>query len=907
VRTLGEFFLILFLRLMFWFRYRVKVKGLEKLTPEALNKPAGTLFLPNHPAAFIDPALVVMSAWPKFRLRPLIIEYMYFLPIVHGVMKFIGALPVPDFESSNNSIKRKRGERVINEMIKGLEHKDNFLIYPAGRLKHTGIEDLGGASAVHQIIQECPNVNIVLVRTKGLWGSSFSRALIGRSPPLFPTIWNGVKIALKNLLFFTPRRHITLEFEPAPADFPYHASRIEMNRWLEKWYNKPDGLTQQQGELPGDSLILVSYKFWKKDLPKVYEPPKKEEVKITLTDVPEDVQQKVYAKLSELTELPTSKISPEMSLPFDLGLDSLDTADLASYLTDQFDVGIVPVTELTTVSKVLGIASKQIEIEKAEEKETADVLKWKFQGKREVARIAEGETIPEVFLNNAARMGNAPACADLRSGVLTYSRLKLGVLVLADYIQKQPGHYIGILLPASVGSMLCVLATLLAGKVPCMINWTQGKRHLESVAETSKVEVVLTSWAFLERLENVDLDGLDDKLVMLETARREFGLFTKLKALYRSKLSPKSILKKFGADKLKPDDEAVLLFTSGTESMPKGVPLSHKNVLSNQRATFEAIDLYTDDVLLCILPPFHSFGFTTTGLITLLSGIRSAFSPSPIDGKAMAQAFEMWEATIMCGAPSFIKNLLNVATPEQLKTMRLCVTGAERAPPELFQMMARMGKERCVVEGYGVTECSPVIAANRFGQPRKGVGEPVPGVEVLIVHPETMEPMQTDAQGLILVRGPNVFKGYLNPGVASPFVTVIGKEWYNTGDLGFLDSGNRLTISGRKKRFIKVGGEMVSLPAVEECLLHAATLRGWATEQEGPPLAILGKEEEGQKSKITLVTTFKIGLDDVNQTLRDGGFSNLVRVSEVIQIPEIPVMGTGKINYRALEQEHLVS
>jgi long-chain-fatty-acid--[acyl-carrier-protein] ligase len=906
MQTFLEFLLVISLRIMFWFRYRVTVKGLDKLTPEALSKSGGILFLPNHPAALVDPALVVISVWPKFRLRPMIIEYMYFLPLVHGVMKFIRALPVPDFESSNNSIKRKRGERVIKDMIKGIEQKDNFLIYPAGRLKHTGIEDLGGASAVHQIIQEAPNVNIVLVRTKGLWGSSFSRALTGKSPPLFPTMWDGFKIALKNLFFFTPRRHVTLEFEAAPADFPYRASRIELNRWLEKWYNKPDGLTQQSGESPGDSLMLVSYKFWKKEIPEVYKKPEVEEVEIKLNDVGDEVQQKIYAKLSELTEIPVTKIHPELNLAFDLGLDSLDTADLASFLSDQFDVGIIPVTELTTVGRVLGIASKQIIIEGKEEEEASDVSKWKFTGKREHARIAEGDTIPEVFLNNAKKMGNAPCCADLRSGVLSYSSFKLGVILLADYIQKQPGKYVGILLPASVGAMMCVIATLLARKVPCMINWTQGKRHLESVIEVSKIEVVLTSWAFLEKLENVDLDGVDDKLIMLETARREFGIFAKLKALYRSKLSTKSILKKFGADQLKPDDEGVLLFTSGTESMPKGVPLSHKNILSNQRATFETIDLYNDDVLLCILPPFHSFGFTTTGLITLLSGIRAAFSPSPIDGKAMAQAFERWEATIACGAPSFIKALLTTATPEQLKTMRVCVTGAEKAPPELFQMMARMGKERCVVEGYGITECSPVIAANKYGQPRKGVGEPLHNVELLIVNLETMEPVPSDVQGLILVRGPSVFAGYLNPGIASPFVTVIGKEWYNTGDLGFLDASNRLTISGRKKRFIKIGGEMVSLPAVEESLLHAASLRGWAKGQEGQPLAVLGKEDEGTKSKLTLITTFKVGVDDINQTLRDSGFSNLVRISEVIQVPEIPLMGTGKINYRILEQEHLV-
>lgn len=905
MRTFFEFLLVIFLRFIFWFRYRVTVKGLENLNPQTLTKPGGVLFLPNHPAAFVDPALVVISTWPKFRVRPMIIEYMYFLPVVHSIMKFIRALPVPDFETSSNSIKRKRGERVIKEMIKGLAEGDSFLIYPSGRLKHTGIEDIGGASGVHDILQESPTANVVLVRTKGLWGSSFSRALIGRSPPLFPTIWNGVKIAFKNLLFFTPRRHITLEFSPAPADFPYQSSRIELNRWLERWYNKPDGLTKQEGELPGDSLMLVSYKFWKKDFPQVYEKPVVKQVEINLKEIDPVVQNKVYAKLAELTEFDVNKIKPEMSLAIDLGLDSLDTADLAAYLNDQFDVGTVPVLELTTVGKVLAIASKQIEISEKEEEEDTDVSLWNKPIERHVTSLAAGKIIPEVFLNNCERMGDAAACADLRSGVLTYKRMKLGVIVLAEYIRKLEGQYVGILLPASCGATMCVLATQLAGKTPLMINWTLGKRHLESVMELTDVKTVLTSWAFLERLDNVDLNGIDDRLVMLESIRREFTIIDKLKGFFRSKKHTKTILKIFGTDKVKEEDPAVLLFTSGSESAPKGVPLSHKNILSNQAGVSKAIDIYSDDVLLGILPPFHSFGFSTTGIIGLLLGIRTAYSPNPTDGKAMAKAFEKWNVTIMCGAPMFIKTLLSAASAAQLKTMRVCVTGAEKAPAELFAQIAKFGKEQCVIEGYGITECAPVLTANRLGQPRKGVGTPIQDVEILIVNQDTLEPVPTNTQGLILARGPNVFSGYLNPGLRDPFVNVIGKQWYNTEDLGFLDENGRLTISGRKKRFIKVGGEMVSLMAIEDALNHAAPRKKWPMSEDGHTLALLGKEEEGSKSKFVLITTFPVSLDEINQTLREAGFSNLVRISEIIEIEEIPLMGTGKVHYRKLEGEYL--
>lgn len=905
MKKILEWLLIRSLKIALWFRYRVTVKGLENLTPEALDKPGGVLFLPNHPAIFVDPILVALTVWPKFPIRPLIIEYMYFTPIIHGVMKFLNALPVPDFETSSNSLKRKRNEKVMKEMVKGLKHGENFLLYPAGRLKHAATEDIGGASATHRMIHEAPEANVVLIRTKGLWGSSFSRALTGNVAPLSQIIKHGIKIVLKNLLFFTPRRQVIIEISPAPKDFPYKARRLELNRWLEQWYNQPDGLTKQEGKHPGDSLVLVSYSIWKEELPEIRQQQKMEEHVIEVEGVPQEIQDKIIAKLTELTEFEPSAILSNLSLSSDLGMDSLDTSELAAYIQDQFETGPVPVTELTTVGHVMGIASKQIKIEEEVEEIKRDIIQWRHVGHRFRTQIAHGDTIPEVFLHNCERMGNAPACADARSGILTYSRLKLAVLVLAEHIRHLPGKYIGILLPASVGAYLSVLACQLAGKVPLMINWTIGPRHLESVRKLSDVQVVLTSWAFLERLDSVDLNGIDDILVMLESIKREFTLMDKIRGFIRSKRSTKSIMKTFEIDKQSKDDQAVLLFTSGTESMPKGVPLSHENILSNERSAFQTIDLFSDDVLFGILPPFHAYGFSTSGLMGFLSGIRSAFYPNPTDGKGLASGFETWGVTVMSGAPTFIKTMIKAATPEQLKTMRLCVTGAEKAPPELFQLMADIGKEQCLLEGYGVTECSPILTANRSGKPRKGVGAPVPGVELCVIHPETHDLLQLGSEGLILAKGKNVFAGYLNPGIESPFITVNGQSWYNTGDIGFLDEENRLTISGRMKRFVKVGGEMVSLLAIEDALLDASQGKKWPIRDEGPTLAIIAKEYPGAKPAIILITTFDTTTEEINNTLSEGGFSHLVRVTNTITLEDIPIMGTGKINYRVLEEEYL--
>jgi long-chain-fatty-acid--[acyl-carrier-protein] ligase len=272
VRTVLEFFLALFLRFVLWFRYKITIKGLDKLNPTTLNKPGGVLFLSNHPAVFVDAVSVSLALWPKYRTRALIIEYMYNLPVVNWVMRSLNALPVPNFGTSSNSLKRKRNEAVIQAVIDGLKVKENFLIFPAGRCKSNSREALDGASAVHRIVQESPQTNVVLVRVKGLWGSRFSRALTGQTPAFFPVIFWGIKQVLKNLLFFTPRREVIVEFEPAPTNFPYQANRLDFNHYLEHWYNQPDGLTSQKEESPGDSLVLVSYSRWRDEFPVVWEP-----------------------------------------------------------------------------------------------------------------------------------------------------------------------------------------------------------------------------------------------------------------------------------------------------------------------------------------------------------------------------------------------------------------------------------------------------------------------------------------------------------------------------------------------------------------------------------------------------------------------------------------------------------
>lgn len=434
MRTLVKHLIALFFTVAFWFRYKITVKGMEKLTPEALNKPGGILFLPNHPTVFADPTMVTLSVWPKFPIRPMIVEYQYYQPIVYPIMRFLDALPIPNFNASSNSLKRKRSEQVIEKVIEALKNGENFLIYPAGKTKSTGYEAIGGASGVHRILSAAPDSNIVLVRTKGLWGSSFSRAYIGQSPPLFPTLFAGMKHVFKNLLFFTPRREVIIEVQPAPLDFPYGGSRLEINRYLEKFYNQPDGLTKQEGKYPGDSFIQVSLSAWGNVVPQI-ETKESTEDTYNLSKVPQDVQQGVINKLAEMTEYDPAQIQPNMNIAADLGMDSLDISELAAYLQDNFDVANVPFNELTTVGRVIAIAAKQIQFKEESVDEDVDVSKWnKDRGPQTRLKVAEGSTIQEAFLNSCDKWSNLIAVGDARSGLLSYRQLKMRALLVAEMI-----------------------------------------------------------------------------------------------------------------------------------------------------------------------------------------------------------------------------------------------------------------------------------------------------------------------------------------------------------------------------------------------------------------------------------------------------------------------------------------
>jgi long-chain-fatty-acid--[acyl-carrier-protein] ligase len=299
--------------------------------------------------------------------------------------------------------------------------------------------------------------------------------------------------------------------------------------------------------------------------------------------------------------------------------------------------------------------------------------------------------------------------------------------------------------------------------------------------------------------------------------------------------------------------------------------------------------------LLGFLPTFHSFGLTVCTLLPLVTGLRVAYHPNPNESRKIAKIINNWGASIMAGTPTFLRSILQAGQPEQFGTLRTLISGAERAPADLFERVKNLPHPIEVVEGYGITECSPVVSMNRLGEPRIGVGRPLEGTTIKIVHPVTYEDTPLGSDGLILIHSPSVFPGYLETKL-NPFLDLHGIRYYNSGDIGRLESGS-LVITGRLKRFIKIAGEMVSLTAVEEALQKQIPSYG-----DAPSVAVLAQGAEGDgRPTLTLFTTTQITADAANKILRESGFPHLVTISNVIKLKDLPLLGSGNTEYQTFK------
>lgn len=874
-------------------RYRIEICGWENIKNHSFKKPGGIVFLPNHPAE-IDPVIVESLLWPLFRPRPLVVEHFYYLKGFRWFMHLVKAIPLPTMDALASKWRGKKVDQCMQEIVKGLKEKNHFMIYPSGRLKISGFEIIGGASFVHRLLRLYPDLNIVLVRTTGLWGSQFSRAITGISPNFGQILRRCAKLLCKSGFFFMPRRNVRVEFSLPPLDFPWDTTRVDFNKYLEEWYNR-------YPEPGAEPLTLISYSHWKKKVPKITQQEASMEL-VSNQIVTSDVQKTIFAHLSRVSGHSEEKITREMHLSRDLGLDSLDIASLCVFLEEQYAVIGVNPEKLQVVEDLLQIASG------SKKEKNNSILPplpeaWIEKKKRPIIEIPKGETMGQVLLRSLDRMSSSVACADHIAGVFSYSSFKRSTLALQSYFRSLPGEYIGVLLPSSVAAYLVISAIWLSNKIPVMLNWTMGTRSLDHAVDLVKLQFVVTSHRFLDRLNEVDFGKLEeDRMLFLEDIKQKIGVVTKLKVAVGSILSSEFLIGYLGLDKIKKDQDAVILFTSGTESFPKAVGLSHENLLTNQRDCMALNIIEFGSCLYAVLPPFHSMGFSLTGVMPLLAGVKTCYAPDPTDSYGMAQDIAYWKPTVFCCSPSFIQGLFRVAKPKELDSLGLILSGAEKTPDELFNYVKRFLPKAQLIEGYGATECSPLVTTNLRGVARNGVGFPLKHTEICILDVKTKEPKSLGQEGEIYISGLNVFRGYLDS-ESNPFIVFRGKKWYASGDLGRMTPEGALILSGRLKRVVKIGGEMIGLDGIEDKLIEVAHYKQWLTdEKEGSGLAISTREIEAEKPQLILFTTFSVSKEEINDILKEEGFGKIVKISEVRMISQIPLTGTGKKNYLLLDE-----
>jgi acyl-[acyl-carrier-protein]-phospholipid O-acyltransferase/long-chain-fatty-acid--[acyl-carrier-protein] ligase len=480
---------------------------------------------------------------------------------------------------------------------------------------------------------------------------------------------------------------------------------------------------------------------------------------------------------------------------------------------------------------------------------------------------------------------------------LSYHRLMTGADALSSVwpsLLDQTQRRVGVLLPNVNAMPIALLSLWAAGKTPAILNYSTGTASLLNCCRLAGLKQIISSKNFLSRAK-LDLEPLKAtgvEVLFLEDIRTRISSGEKAISYLRQWVKPGFSHR----NTAKASDTAVVLFTSGSEGEPKGVELTHRNVLANIRQMQSVIDLTERDRFFNALPLFHSFGLTIGTLLPLVHGSFVVLYLSPLHYRVVPSAFYNLNCTVLFGTNTFLMGYARKAHPYDFRTLRYVYAAAEKLQESTSLIWMRKFGVR-VLEGYGATECSPCVAANLPMRPQFGsVGEFLPGIEY------RLEPVEgvgspSDNAGRLFVRGPNIMHGYLNPEANSKFLALGG--WYDTGDIVRVDQAGFIYILGRLKRFAKVSGEMVSLGAVEEAIANSFP-------QYGPKFsfAVIIRPDTLKGEKLVAVTTeSKLTMDEVREAIRSRGLSNLAVPKELMVIHSMPLLGTGKVNYRALEQE----
>lgn len=493
---------------------------------------------------------------------------------------------------------------------------------------------------------------------------------------------------------------------------------------------------------------------------------------------------------------------------------------------------------------------------------------------------------------------------EMKSGLL----LALAWLVSRKLAGWTAQSRVGIVFPPGIGASIANLAVTLAGKTPVNLNFTLGRVSIDACLRKAGIDCILTAERVRKKLPNFPwpTNGVVDLIEILKgiSKLKILTLIVAVRVLPAKLLAAMLRVPTAGGAA-----EAGLLFTSGSSGEPKGVILTHRNILGNCLQIDGSQLLPEGETVIASLPIFHSFGFTVTLWYPILRSVAVVTLPSPLEYKKIAEAIEAESATVLISTPTFLKPYIRRVAPEKLKTLKFVITGAEKTPDGFAELWEKTFGSK-YLEGYGLTETSPVVCANLPEKPyglkepegdkdsgfRKGsVGRLFPGQAARILNPDTMEPMPLTETGLLLLKGPNIFGGYLHDPQRT--AEVMRDGWFITGDLARFDEDGFLFIKGRLSRFSKIAGEMVPHGTVEQALVEALGLM----DADEPLLAIGSRPDEAKGEALILLSAIDIDLSEVKTKLSAGGYSNLWIPKVIKRIEKIPTLATGKLDLRAIQ------
>ena len=857
---------------------------------DLLNSKWAKLIFPAH-VALMDPIILFCFLREKWKISPLMTEYYYNIPILKYFFRIIWAISVTDL--TKNKQKSLDTKQIIWQVINFLQEWNNVLIYPQWSLARQWFQSIVGKKTAFYATQQAPkDTKILTVNIRWLRGSRSSWAWNGNRPKLSVFTLKGLLFTLSNFLFFVPKRTVEIDIQDQTSRLHKSAEKwIDIfNQELEKIYNF-------QWE---EEISYLSGLFWY-NTTKYHKPPKKISGSLSdfrklensdYWDIPGEILKKIVSTIKKIKPEYKDKINQDTNLVLDCYFDSLDMAELKSVIQSSFSsASNPPLLDIKTVGDVAMMAMwKSLIIEEIKPCDRQYSKENKLIYSHIKPLIHSDSTILSLMKESFKDKKSESFCYDTIFWVQTKRDFLVKAYLIADILKKFPWERIAVMLPSLSATSLLILWCYLAKKVPVMLNRTQSQEAFSHCLKSQKIEIILTSKSFFQKVQTHWLKKYE--MTFFEELLKNISLLQKIKAVYQSYRFqlPKNI-----------SQTAVVLFTSWSEALPKTVELSHKNILHDLLWAAWIVGIKMNDVEICFLPPFHSFWFILWIVLPLISWTRIVFTPDPNDSRTIANLIQHTKSTFLASTPTFLNWIVQSSENDQFDSLRIAIVGAEKCPKELFTKFTKKAPQATIIEWYGITECSPIISVNPLKRNAKikrwTVWVPILWERIKILDLETNAELPANKEWMIYIYWENIFSWYVDESLESPFIEINWQQRYKTWDLWYLDKDGYLTISWRLKRFIKIAGEMISLPAIESVLSRKRKSTSWEAI-----LAIQPQEKSDWNVELVLFTTQDIELVDINKYLRDQWTSNLVSIDAVIKIKEIPLLGTWKIDYVQLKQ-----